>query len=62
MNALKVNYEDGEARIEYSTKFSGVKAVIGQFSSIIFVTLIGTFILIYYLQLKKYGLFKENNS
>jgi len=62
MNALKVNYEEGEARIEHNRTFSGVKAVIGQFSSIIFITLIGTFILIYYLQLKKYGIFKKNIS
>jgi hypothetical protein len=62
MNTLNVNYEDGEAKIEYIKTFSGLKAVIGQFSTTIFITLIATFILIYYLQLKKYGIHKKNIS
>ena len=62
MENLSINYEDGEAKIEYVRTFSGIKAVIGQFSVVIFITLIATFALIYYLQLKKYGIYKKNIS
>jgi hypothetical protein len=62
MNNLIVNYEDGEAKIEYVKTFSGIKAVFGEFSSVIFITLIATFVLVYYLQLEKYGIYKKNIS
>lgn len=62
MNTLSVTYDEGVAKIEYNKTFSGIKAVIGEYSSVIFITLIATFVLIYYLQLKKYGFYKKNIS
>ena len=60
IESLLVDYDGGSAKIQYNKSFSGLKAVMAEYSFEFFLFLIATFILIFHLQTKKYVNPKKN--
>lgn len=60
--SLTVTYDGGTADIEYNRSFSGFQAIIAEFYFPIFLFLLITFIIVYFLLISKYVDNKANNS
>jgi hypothetical protein len=54
IESLSIDYENGTAKIEYPKLFVGWKALVANYFLEIFIFIIATFVLIYYLLVKKY--------
>jgi hypothetical protein len=62
LNSVSVIYDGGQAKIEYSTTVTGLKAIVAEHISSILFFLFATFIIIYYLQTRMYAVDKKNIS